>query len=149
MSKANTSKTFKDKAKAAASKVAAIGEDINLSAYTTSSEEHPYLTDPSQLSAKAKEQMLDAGENVLLLDLRSPAEYQEFRIEPSTLIPLGALRDRVKEVPRDKPVIAFCKSSLRAYEAARILHGHGHTNVKVMDGGLALWPYELIQGAGV
>ncbi len=88
--------------------------------------------------------MLEAGEEVFLLDARSPAEYEQGRIEQATLIPLGALRARADEVPRDTPVVAFCKSSLRAYEAARILHGRGYTNVKVMDGGIVMWPYELV-----
>ncbi len=61
MSKINTSKTYKDKAKAAISKSAALGEDIDLSNYVSSGEEHPYQADPSQLPAKAKEQMLGAG----------------------------------------------------------------------------------------
>jgi Fe-S cluster assembly scaffold protein SufB len=61
MSKKNTSKTYKDKAKAAASKAAALGEDIDLSNYVSSDEEHPYQADPSQLPPEAKEQMLSAG----------------------------------------------------------------------------------------
>jgi len=61
MNKTSTSKTHKDKAKAAVSKTAALGEDIDLSKYVGSSEEHPYQADPSQLPAKAKEQMLGAG----------------------------------------------------------------------------------------
>jgi len=56
-----SSKTYKDKAKAAANKPAAIGEDIDLSTYVSSAEEQPYQVDPSQLPAKAKEQMLGAG----------------------------------------------------------------------------------------
>jgi len=51
----------KDRAKAAATKPAALGEDIDLSTYVSSAEEHPYQDDPSQLSAEAKEQMLGAG----------------------------------------------------------------------------------------
>ena len=88
-------------------------------------------------------QMLEAGEDIFLLDNRSPTEYEQTHIEHATLIPLGALRERAHEVPRDKPVVAFCKSSLRAYEAARILHGLGHENVKVLDGGVVMWPYEV------
>ena len=61
MSKMKTSKTNKDKAKAAANKVATYGEDINLSKYISSGEEHPYQTDPSKLSPQTKEQMLGAG----------------------------------------------------------------------------------------
>ncbi len=61
MSKANKSKTYKDKAKAAASKAAALGEDIDLNKYISSDEEYPYRDDLSQLPSKAKEQMLGAG----------------------------------------------------------------------------------------
>jgi len=69
MSEVKTPTTYKDKAKAAANKPAALGEDIDLSNYATSSEEQPYLDDPSQLPAKAKEQMLGAG--VMLDDFYS------------------------------------------------------------------------------
>jgi len=51
----------KDKAKAAAAKPAALGEDIDLSTYVDSAEEQPYQDDPSQLPPKTKEQMLEAG----------------------------------------------------------------------------------------
>jgi Fe-S cluster assembly scaffold protein SufB len=61
MSKINTSKTFKEKAKAAANKAAALGEDIDLNNYVTADEEHKYEADPSRLPPRAKEQMLDAG----------------------------------------------------------------------------------------
>jgi len=56
-----SSKTYKDKAKAAAAKPAALGEDIDLGIYVSSAEEQPYQADPSKLPAKAKEQMLGAG----------------------------------------------------------------------------------------
>jgi len=61
MSEVKTSKTYKDRAKAAANKPAALGQDIDLSTYVSSAEEQPYQADPSQLPAKAKEQMLGAG----------------------------------------------------------------------------------------
>ncbi len=61
MSEIKTPKTYKDKAKAAAGKVAALGEDIDLTKYVSADKEHPYQTDPSKLPPKAKEQMLGAG----------------------------------------------------------------------------------------
>ena len=86
--------------------------------------------------------MLDEGEDFFFLDARSPAEYEQVRLPGSTLIPLGALRRRLDEVPRDKPVVAFCKISLRGYEAALILRHAGVEDVRVMDGGIVMWPYE-------
>jgi len=56
-----SSKAHKDKAKAAAAKPAAFGEDIDLGAYVSSTEEQPYQTDPSKLPAGTKERMLEAG----------------------------------------------------------------------------------------
>ncbi len=61
MSKADMSKDYKDKAKAAASKSAALGEDIDLSKYVRSDEEHPYQANLAQLPPRVKKQMLGAG----------------------------------------------------------------------------------------
>jgi len=55
------SEAFKDKARAAENKPAALGEDIDLSTYDALAEEQPYQEDLSQLPDKAKERMLEAG----------------------------------------------------------------------------------------
>lgn len=94
------------------------------------------------LQAKSEMQQ---GE-VFLLDLRSPQEFEEVRIPGANLIPLGALRGRLEEVPRDKKVIAFCKTSLRAYEAALILQSNGYNNIWVLDGGVMAWPFKKETG---
>ncbi len=91
-------------------------------------------------------QRLDAKADFVLLDVRSPAEYEQERLPGSTSIPLGALRARLGELPRDKEIVTFCKASLRGYEAARILQGAGFPNVRVMDGGIAAWPFEKLHG---
>ncbi len=86
------------------------------------------------------------GADFTLLDVRSSAELQQMRLEGTIDIPLGALRKRVEELDKTKPVIAFCKISLRGYEAALILKKAGFTDVKVMDGGILMWPGKLIKG---
>jgi rhodanese-related sulfurtransferase len=85
---------------------------------------------------------IDEGKDFFFLDVRGPPEYETVRIPGATLIPLGALRGRIDEVPKDKEIIAFCKISLRGYEAARILFGLGFEDVKVMEGGILGWPFE-------
>ncbi len=88
---------------------------------------------------------IDAGEDVFLLDVRTPAELEEQgRIEGSVNIPLGMLRRQLDQVPRGREIIAFCKLSLRGYEAALILKANGFDGVKVMDGGILMWPYEKV-----
>jgi rhodanese-related sulfurtransferase len=64
----------------------------------------------------------------------------------STLIPLGAVRARADQIPHDKRVVAYCKSSLRAWEAIRILSGQGYDNVELLGGGIMAWPFDTVQG---
>jgi len=87
---------------------------------------------------------LENHETPFLLDLREPDEYEEMRLGiGESIIPLGALRNRLKELPEDKDreVICFCKISLRGYEGAIVLEANGWTDVKVMEGGIMAWPY--------
>jgi NADPH-dependent 2,4-dienoyl-CoA reductase/sulfur reductase-like enzyme/rhodanese-related sulfurtransferase len=90
--------------------------------------------------------MRESGADFTLLDVRSPAEVEQMRIEGTVTIPLGAVRKRMGELDKNKPVVAFCKISLRGYEAALILKQAGFTDVKVMDGGILMWPGKLILG---
>jgi len=86
--------------------------------------------------------MMEEGADFVFLDVRSPDEYEQVQLPGATLIPLGALRGRLDELPQDKQIIAFCKISLRGYEAALILKAAGFKKVRVMDGGVAMWPFE-------
>jgi NADPH-dependent 2,4-dienoyl-CoA reductase/sulfur reductase-like enzyme/rhodanese-related sulfurtransferase len=95
---------------------------------------------PQEVKAK-----LDANEPVVLLDVRTPAERDQMQLRDDRVvwIPLGQLRKRQAELPRDKEIICFCKVSQRGYEAQRILDGLDFSNVKFLDGGLIAWPYPL------
>ncbi|HSW39835.1 MAG TPA: FAD-dependent oxidoreductase [Acidobacteriota bacterium] len=93
------------------------------------------------ISAGEIRKKLEANEDFCLLDVRSPDEYAAARLPKSTLIPLGELRGRLAEVPRDKEIVTYCAISLRGYEAACILRGAGFKDVKVLDGGMAMWPF--------
>ncbi|MBN1391523.1 MAG: FAD-dependent oxidoreductase [Sedimentisphaerales bacterium] len=90
-------------------------------------------------------QLMQEKRDFVLLDVRTPAEYQQSKLTNSTLIPLASLRTRFGEIERDKPIVAFCNYSLRAYEAAFILKKQGFSDVKVLDGGIEMWPYEKLQ----
>jgi NADPH-dependent 2,4-dienoyl-CoA reductase/sulfur reductase-like enzyme/rhodanese-related sulfurtransferase len=89
--------------------------------------------------------MVDRGEDFIWLDVRSPDESKQKRIEDPRvkLIPLGMLRRRLEELPKDKIIVPFCKISLRGYEAQTLLNGAGFKNVQFMDGGIEAWPYEV------
>ena len=98
-----------------------------------------HLVGISPIEVKAKR---DAGQEFVLLDVRTPPEFEKSRIEGAKLIPLGALKDRLAELPRDQEIVTFCQVSLRGYQAQLLLRRSGFVNVKVMDGGIVAWPYE-------
>ena len=98
----------------------------------------------SGVSSEEVHQMMTVQKEFVLLDVRSPGEYEQVRLAGSTLIPLGMLRDRLSELPKNTEIITYCKISLRGYEAALILKAAGYGKVRVMDGGIAMWPYEKL-----
>lgn len=88
---------------------------------------------------------IEAGEDFVLLDVRGPKEVEKIALKAKQVvnIPLGKLRERIGELPRDKEIITFCTVSLRGYEAQRVLDGAGFKDVKFMDGGIVGWPYSM------
>jgi NADPH-dependent 2,4-dienoyl-CoA reductase/sulfur reductase-like enzyme/rhodanese-related sulfurtransferase len=97
------------------------------------------------ISCREVHEQVRRGEKPCLVDVRGADEFEQSRLGiGENLIPLGALRGRLQELPEDKDreIICYCKISLRGYEAACILEAHGWRNVKVMEGGLAAWPFE-------
>ena len=98
MSDRNTSKTYKDKAKSAINKAAALGEDINLSDYVSSDDKHAYSEDPSKLPAKAKEQMLSAG---VMLDDTSQRSGTYIQMD-NTPVHSSASQDGIEIIPVSK-----------------------------------------------
>ena len=62
-------------------------------------------------------------------------------------IPLGALRGKCESISKDTEILAFCKVSMRGYEAQRILDEKGFENVSFIEGGLVGWPFELRAGS--
>ena len=93
------------------------------------------MIDPD--SAKS---LLDRGERVQPLDLRSPTEFQSGRLPRARSVPLDDLPDRVDEVPRTGVVVLYCgcprDQLVRAYQ---FLRGRRHTNVFVLDGDIDAW----------
>jgi NADPH-dependent 2,4-dienoyl-CoA reductase/sulfur reductase-like enzyme/rhodanese-related sulfurtransferase len=87
-----------------------------------------------------------AGE--LLLDVREPAEFQAGCFDGAVNIPLGQLRDRMEELPRDREIWVNCGVGQRAYYACRLLGQHGF-RVSNLSGGFntyrAWYPEDRVQ----
>ena len=100
------------------------------------------------ISAEEAHKRIEGG-NVTVLDVRSPDEVRESRLPYDMAhIPLGALRTRAEELPRDREIITLCKISMRGYEAQRILNAAGFDRVSFIEGGITAWPYGLTTGDG-
>lgn len=79
-------------------------------------------------------QRVNLGE-VLLLDVRTREEHSFGAIAGSVNIPLDELRQRIGEIPADKPIYIYCAIGLRGYLALKILTARGFKNVKNLSGG--------------
>jgi rhodanese-related sulfurtransferase/glyoxylase-like metal-dependent hydrolase (beta-lactamase superfamily II) len=74
----------------------------------------------------------------LVLDVRNPKELTQGRIEGSVNIPLNHLRERMHELPHDRPVLVHCAGGYRSSIAAGMLQQQG-IEVIELAGGLAAW----------
>lgn len=90
--------------------------------------------------------LLRSGVDFVLLDVRSQAEWDEAHIDAPQcrLMPLNKLREKVASLPRDAKIVTMCRTSIRAYQAQRLLEGEGFTNVCFMDGSITVWPYAVV-----
>jgi len=71
----------------------------------------------------------------LLLDVREPSEYEEGHIPNAVNIPLGQIRSRLNELPKDKEIIVNCQVGLRSYIGVRMLMQNGFDKVRNLSGG--------------
>lgn len=84
-------------------------------------------------------QMLDRGDDFILIDVREHHEYQICNIPGAKLIPLGELAKRVHEIDSSKLVIAHCKMGGRSAKAVAQLRELGFKRVRNMAGGILAW----------
>jgi adenylyltransferase/sulfurtransferase len=95
-----------------------------------------------QLSVKEYKQRIDAGENLFLLDVREPYEYQIAQIG-GTLIPQNDVPQRLAEIPRDREIVVQCRSGARSQRIAEFLKQSGYSNVVNLAGGILAWSDEI------
>ncbi len=90
---------------------------------------------------KAKE-MIDE-EKVIILDVRTPEEFNNGHIPGSELVPLQVLEGMSTDLEKEKSYLIVCRSGNRSQQAAEILTGKGFKNVYNMTGGMNEWTYEI------
>lgn len=97
----------------------------------------------AEISVTTLDEKLKNKEDLFLLDVREPHEFAAFNIG-GHLIPLNELSQRVNEIPKDKPIIVYCRSGKRSDIAGQWLKAQGYTDVKNLTGGMLAWQEEII-----
>jgi rhodanese-related sulfurtransferase len=87
---------------------------------------------PAQAYAKYQQ-------GAFFVDVRSQAEWDQFHIAKSTLIPLDQLQNRLSEIPKDADIVVVCLSGHRSQSGTAILQQAGFKRVSCLSGGLQAW----------
>ncbi len=88
---------------------------------------------PSELKEKLQEK-----EDIFLLDVRTPEEYNNWKIEEAVNIPVNEVISSLEKIPKEKEIITICAHGQRSQFAENILKANGF-NAKTLSGGMALW----------
>jgi adenylyltransferase/sulfurtransferase len=91
-----------------------------------------------QMTVQELKQRRDLGEDLFVLDVREPYEYQIANIG-GTLIPQGEVPQRLAEIDRNREIVVQCRSGSRSQRIAEFLAQQGYPNVKNLAGGILAW----------
>jgi adenylyltransferase/sulfurtransferase len=101
-------------------------------------EEAPAEVTTDEIEVEELKQRLDRGEDIYVLDVREPHEYDICNIG-GHLIPLGELPNRVNELDTSKEIVAHCRSGVRSAKAVNFLRQAGFKKVHNLAGGILAW----------
>ena len=94
-------------------------------------------------------QLVDQKTDLFLLDVRTPGEYLQARLDGAYLIPIDQLTRRLNEIPRNRPVMVYCAVGSRSMQVVNYLVRNGYPEVYNMYGGIYAWAmkgYPYLQG---
>ena len=95
-----------------------------------------------QITVKELKRRIDVGEDVQLIDVREPYEYQIAQIG-GKLIPQNDVPQRLAEIDRDREVVVHCRSGARSQRIAEFLKQSGYPRVVNVAGGILAWSDEI------
>jgi len=98
------------------------------------------------ISPEEAKENLDEDSEIVLLDVRTPSEYESGHIEDAVLLPLDQLNEKASEVIPDQEKIyyVYCRSGNRSATAAQLLVDMGYENIYDL-GGIIDWPYDTVK----
>lgn len=95
----------------------------------------------AQLDVTGLQHLLDKRDDAVVLDVRSPGEYEAVHLEGSVNLPLDQIERHAADVAAHLagPVVLLCARGARSGQAARLLASAGADDVRVLDGGIGAW----------
>ncbi len=106
---------------------------------------HPHTPadDALEISAPELKARLDAGEPLVLVDVREPHEWKIAHLDGAKLIPLGQVTARAHELSTADEIVLYCKGGTRSERALQELQGLGFRKLKNLHGGINAWSIEV------
>ena len=94
-----------------------------------------------QLTVEQFKSLLAGKTDIELVDVREESEHIEFNIG-GILAPLSELFEHLDQIPKDKPVVVYCKRGIRSQIAIQRLEQRGeYTNLLNLQGGIEAWKH--------
>jgi sulfur-carrier protein adenylyltransferase/sulfurtransferase len=106
----------------------------------------PAYTGPEITAEELGREMREKGENLVVVDVREPHEWEIVHIEGARLIPLGQLPERLAELDGHAEIVTHCHHGARSMKALEILRGAGYGKVRSLAGGIDAWAERVEPG---
>ena len=98
---------------------------------------------PMEITPQELKSRLDQKENLLLIDVREPDEYDICRIEGSKLIPMRELPGKLDELDPKNSIVLYCHHGMRSLQAVNWLRKQGFDKTESLQGGIEAWAEEI------
>jgi rhodanese-related sulfurtransferase len=93
----------------------------------------------NEIDSESLQKRIASGEDVLLVDIRTPAEVAQGAIPDSMKLPMHLIPIRISELPKDREVVLYCRSGARSYQACAYMMQQGYDRVLNLRGGIIAW----------
>lgn len=93
----------------------------------------------NEIDSESLQTRIASGEDILLVDIRTPAEIAHGAIPDALHLPMHLIPIRISELPKDREVVLYCRSGARSYQACAYMMQQGYDRVLNLRGGIIAW----------
>jgi rhodanese-related sulfurtransferase len=97
----------------------------------------------TEISVAELKRRRDAGEGLMLLDVREPIEVARASVAGATVIAMGEIPLHLAELPHERPIVVMCHHGSRSANVTHFLNANGFPNAVNLDGGIDAWSLEI------